>query len=190
MSSKLSQMSFVSYFYGHSRLTNTPLKRVEQNVTAHYTMMACHLTTNYRLSNSNRICLVCERYRVTSCSSLSMVLPAVVVPDHSKSKLQFVNRRIISIKWTWLSQSCCTKQKTRALPQPLQTVLGRTQMLHGFLRYLPTQLNTLRLLRAINLSIVQLSYFVDQGRQIVSITYQDHDGTVVAAANDDLDDNA
>lgn len=130
MSSKLSQMSFVSYFYGHSRLRkNTPQKRVEQNVTAHYTMMACHLTTNYRLSNSNRICLVCERYRVASCSSLSMVLPAVVVPDHSKSKLQFVNRRIISIKWTWLSQSCCTKQKqkTRALPQPLlQTVSAWT----------------------------------------------------------------
>lgn len=130
MSSKLSYMSFVSYFYGHSRLRekNTPQKRVEQNVTAHYTMMACHLTTNYRLSNSNRICLVCERYRVASCSSLSMVLPAVVVPDHSKSKWQFVNRRIISIKWTWLSQSCCTKQKqkTRALPQPLQTVSAWT----------------------------------------------------------------
>lgn len=178
MSSKLSQMSFVSYFYGHSRLRekNTPQKRVEQNVTAHYTMMACHLTTNYRLSNSNRICLVCERYRVTSCSSLSMVLPAVVVPDHSKSKLQFVNRRIISIKWTWLSQSCCTKQKQKSTcTTPTST---DSECLDGLrccmvfsLRYLPTQLNTLRLLRAINLSIVQLSYFVDQGRQIVSITY-------------------
>lgn len=132
----------------------------EQNVSAHYTMMACHLTTNYRLSNSNRICLVCERYRVASCSSLSMVLPAVVVPDHSNSKLQFVNRRTNFHKMDMVKLELLYKTKTKnTCTTPTSST--DSECLDGLrccmvfsLRYLPTQLNTLRLLRAINLLIV------------------------------------